>query len=126
MGVDCAAHARAGSPWPVARGGVPGAINAARYLVWSGCGWRLLPIHFGHWRTVYGWFRELAHRLLVQTIHDVELERAGRKASPTVAVIDSPSVKAPYAAVRRCDDVQGFEIRPRRWDVERTYGWMIR
>lgn len=28
---------------------------------------------FGHWRTVYGWFRELARRFLFQTIHDVEL-----------------------------------------------------
>lgn len=32
----------------------------------------MLPIHFGHWRTVYGWFRELARRFLFQTIHDVE------------------------------------------------------
>jgi len=29
-------------------------INAVRYLVRSGCGWRMLPVHFGHWRTVYG------------------------------------------------------------------------
>ena len=33
-------------------------VNAVRYLVRSGCGWRMLPVHFGHWRTVYGWFRE--------------------------------------------------------------------
>lgn len=48
-------------------------INAVRYLVRSGCGWRMLPIHFGHWHMVYGWFRELARRFLFQTIHDVEL-----------------------------------------------------
>jgi len=74
-------------------------INAVRYLVRSGCGWRMLPSHFGHWRTVYGWFRELARRFLFQTIHDVALmldrERAGREASPSAAVIDSQSVKAP-------------------------------
>src|SRR3546814_20778283 len=62
-------------------------INAVRYLVRSGCGWRMLPIHFGPWQTVYGWFRELARRFLFQTIHDVTLmldrERAGREASPT-------------------------------------------
>ncbi len=29
-------------------------INAVRYLVRSGCGWRMLPVHFGHWRTVCG------------------------------------------------------------------------
>lgn len=62
-------------------------INAVRYLLRSGCGWRMLPVHFGPWQTVYGWFRELARRFLFQTINDVALmvdrERAGREASPT-------------------------------------------
>jgi len=38
-------------------------INAVRYLVRSGCGWRMLPIHFGAWQTVYGWFREVARMI---------------------------------------------------------------
>ncbi|WP_081762632.1 IS5 family transposase [Xanthobacter sp. 126] len=187
-------------------------INAVRYLVRSGGGWRMLPIHFGHWRTVYGWFRELARRFLFQTIHDVELmldrERAGREASPTGAVIDSQTIKAPQAEargydagkkivgrkrhiavdtdgrllmvhlttadisdsagaqmildairkrwpwvkhlfadaaydrlklmdkaayldfvveiIRRRDGAKGFEVLPRRWVVERTFGWMTR
>src|SRR5215213_309982 len=42
-------------------------INAVRYLVRSGCGWRMLPAHFPPWQTVYGWFREIARRLLSQT-----------------------------------------------------------
>src|SRR5271154_1949550 len=82
-------------------------INAVRYLVRSGGGWRMLPIHFGPWQTVYGWFRELARRFLFQTIHDVALmidrERAGREASPSAAVIDSQSVKAPHAKTRGYD-----------------------
>src|SRR5690606_6470625 len=176
------------------------------------CGWRMLPIHFGHWRTVYGWFRELARRFLFQTIHDVELmldrARQGREASPSAAVIDSQSVKAPQAEtrgydagkkivgrkrhvavdtdgrllmvnltpadisdsagaqlildairkrwpwlkhlfadggydrkalmdkaafldfvvgiVRRMEGQEGFEVLPRRWVVERTFGWMTR
>lgn len=28
--------------------------------------------------------------------------------------------------IRRCDGQQGFQILPRRWVVERTFGWMIR
>src|SRR5258705_3400265 len=79
-------------------------INAVRYVVHSGGGWRMLPIHFGPWQTVYSWFRELARRFLFQTIHDVALmvdrERAGREASPSAAVIDSQSVKAPEARAR--------------------------
>lgn len=74
-------------------------INAVRYLVRSGCGWRRLPVHFGPWRTIDGWFRELARRFLFQTIHDLALmvdrERAGREASPSAAEIDSQTVKAP-------------------------------
>jgi transposase len=76
-------------------------------LVRSGCGWRMLPIHFGPWQTVHGWFRELARRFLFQTIHDLALmvdrEWAGREASPSAAVIDSQSVKAPQAATRGYD-----------------------
>jgi hypothetical protein len=34
-------------------------INAVRYLVRSGCGWGMLPIHFGPWQTIYWWFRRL-------------------------------------------------------------------
>src|ERR1700761_7057794 len=82
-------------------------INAVLYLVRSGGGWRMLPVHFGPWQTVYGWFRELARRFLFQTIHDVALmvdrERAGREASPSAAVIDSQSVKAPQAETRGYD-----------------------
>lgn len=187
-------------------------INAVRYLVRSGCGWRMLPVHFGAWQTIYAWFRELARRFLFQTIHDIELmldrDRAGRQASPTAAVIDSQSVKAPAAetrgydagkkitgrkrhiavdtdgrllmlnlttadisdaagaqrildairkrwpwvrhlfadgaydrlklmdkaaylefvieVIRRSDKQAGFKVLPRRWVVERTFGWMTR
>ena len=173
----------------------------------------MLPIHFGPWQTVYGWFRELARRFLFQTIHDLAMmldrEQTGREASPSAGVIDSQSVKAPapnaqrgYDAgkkivgrkrhiavdtdgrllmvnltpadisdsagaqtildgirkrwpwvkhlfadgaydrlklmdkaayldfvieiIRRSDDQKGFQVLPRRWVVERTFGWMTR
>jgi putative transposase len=28
--------------------------------------------------------------------------------------------------VRRCDDVKGFKVVPKRWIVERTFGWFGR
>jgi transposase len=28
--------------------------------------------------------------------------------------------------IRRSDDQRGFKVLPRRWVVERTFGWMIR
>ena len=80
-------------------------LNALRYLVRSGCKWRMLPIHFPPWPTVYWWFRRLARRLLFQTIHDIALmiDRAqeGRSPEPSAAVLDSQSVKSPAAGGSR-------------------------
>ena len=81
-------------------------INAVRYLVRSGCGWRMLrPTSGIGVRSTAG--SELARRFLFQTIHDVALmvdrERAGREASPSAAVIDSQSVKAPHGNSRGYD-----------------------
>ena len=186
-------------------------LNAIRYLARSGGGWRMLPIHFGPWQTIYWWFRRFVRRLLFRTIHDVALmldrEAAGREASPSGGVLDSQTVQAPFAEVRGYDggkrivgrqrhvavdtdgrllivnlstadvsdsagaqtiltairkrwpwlkhlfadvgydrtklmdkaaflnsiveivrrfDPKGFHVLPRRWVVERTFGWMIR
>ena len=35
-----------------------------------------------------------------------------------------PFGKLRLEIVRRCDDVQGFKVLPRRWVVERTFGWL--
>src|ERR1700692_4209686 len=48
-------------------------INAIRYLVRSGCGWRMLPVNFPPWQTVYWWFRRLLRGVLFQTIPDPAL-----------------------------------------------------
>ncbi len=67
----------------------------------------MLPSEFGPWETVYWWFRRFARRLLFRTIHDVALmidreqadyEQAGREASLTGGVLDSQTVKVPFAA----------------------------
>ena len=82
-------------------------MNAIRYLVRTGCGWEMLPINFPPWQTVYWWFREFVQRFLFHTIHDIAVmmdrERAGREASPSAAIIDSQSVKAPKAEKRGFD-----------------------
>lgn len=76
-------------------------LNALRYLARSDCGWRLLPIDFPPWQTVYWWFRKLLRRFLSRTIHDImemiDRELQGREASPSAGVLDSQTVKAPNA-----------------------------
>lgn len=82
-------------------------LNALRYLARTGGGWRMLPKDFPPWQTVYWWFRRFVRRLLFRTIHDVALmldrEREGREQSPSAAVIDSQSIKAPAARQRGFD-----------------------
>lgn len=48
-------------------------LNAIRYMVRSGCEWRMLPVHFPPWQTVYWWFRRFVRLFLFCTIHDVAL-----------------------------------------------------
>ena len=72
-------------------------LNAIRYWARGGVGWRMLPINFGPWQTVYWWFRRFVRRLLFQTIHDVAVmidrELSGREASPKAGVVDSQTIR---------------------------------
>ncbi|SPC20634.1 transposase [Cupriavidus oxalaticus] len=67
-------------------------INALRYLVPSGCGWRMLPKDFPAWQTVYWWFRRLMRWFLFRTLHDIVLmldrELEGRQRLPSAGVVE--------------------------------------
>lgn len=90
--------ARTGSP---RRTDLREVLNAIRYMVRSGCEWRMLPAHFPPWQTVYWWFRRFVRRLLFRTIHDVMLmidrQRMQRDEQPHAAILDSQTIKAPAA-----------------------------
>jgi transposase len=72
-------------------------LNAIFYILRVGCPWRQLPEHFPPHQTTYRWFvrfrdeglwESLSHQLAV-----LDRECVGREASPSVAVIDSQSVR---------------------------------
>jgi putative transposase len=66
-------------------------LNGIRYLARTGCSWRMLPVNFPPWQTVYWWFRRFVRLFLFRTIHDLALmvdrERAGREASPSGGIL---------------------------------------
>jgi len=72
-------------------------INAIRYVMRSGCQWRLLPKEFPPWQTVYDYYLRWRKSGKWQEIHDALVirvrEKAGKNPSPTVGIIDSQSVK---------------------------------
>jgi putative transposase len=97
-------------------------INGIRYVVRSGGGWRMLPVHFPPWQTVYWWFRRFTRRMLFRLIHDIAvmLDRrySGRDVNPTAGVLDSQSVKAPYAQQRGYDAGKKITGRKRHIAVD--------
>ncbi|MGQ9651994.1 MAG: IS5 family transposase [Phycisphaerae bacterium] len=188
-------------------------MNGILYLVRTGCSWRQLPHDLPPWGTVHWYYRRFRLDGTWQKIHDALREKvrtaAGRKPSPSAAMVDSQSVKTAekrgprgydagkkvngrkrhlvvdtlglilavvvhaadvqdrdgaklvfrklrglypqlqriwadggYAGklidwtkrvgrwtleiVKRSDQVTGFAVLPKRWIVERTFGWIGR
>jgi transposase len=72
-------------------------LNGIRYVLRSGCAWRLLPHDLPPWRITYHYFREWRLNGTWKRVHDRlhgDLREAnGRERKPSAAVIDSQSVK---------------------------------
>ncbi len=71
--------------------------NAILYLHKTGCHWRMLPGDFPKWQTVYYYLYKWTYDGTIEQLND-ELRgrtriRAGRDVCPSVALIDSQSVK---------------------------------
>jgi putative transposase len=72
-------------------------INGIFSLKKTGCQWRMLPKDFGHWSTVYGYFKRWRCAGvwvdLMKQLRQRERIRQGRKPEPSAASIDSQSIK---------------------------------
>src|SRR6202008_5150218 len=89
---------------PAKRGGnkrtvdVREGINGLMYVLSTGCQWRAIPKDLPPRSTVHGYFDLWTYDGTLQRMHHVLYqqcrEQAQREASPTVAIIDSQSVKS--------------------------------
>ena len=72
-------------------------FNAIFYLLKSGCQWRMLPKCFPKWELVYYYFTKWKNTGVIEQIHeflrDYTRKKAGRNVSPSLACIDSQSIK---------------------------------
>ena len=90
--------------WPAKHGGRPRKVdvrevlNAVFYVLATGCQWQALPKDLPPKSTVWGYFSRWEWEGTIERIHHVLYaavrEKAGRKASPTTAIIDSQTAKA--------------------------------
>ena len=73
------------------------ALNGILYLNKTGCQWRLIPKEFGHWSTIYGYFkrwrREGIWARLMEALRQLERRLQGRQPEPSAGSIDSQSIK---------------------------------
>ena len=92
-------------------------INAILYVVRTGCQWRMLPENFPNWSTVYGIFWNWRNHGVWQRIHDKLREKVrkavGKKLTPTVAIIDSQSIRTAEGGEERGYDA-GKKITGRK------------
>jgi len=80
-------------------------VNAIRYVLRTGCAWRLLPHDFPAWQTVYGYFRRWRDggvwEQLNKALREAVRVEAEREIEPSAAIIDSQSVKTSFVAGER-------------------------
>jgi transposase len=72
-------------------------LNAIFYIEKTGCQWRMLPRDFPHWNLVWQYFRRWRDDGTLErirlTLNKKAREKAGRSGLPSVAIVDSQSVK---------------------------------
>ena len=80
-------------------------IDAILFVARTGCQWRMLPEGFPNWSTVYGVFRRWKNDGTWQKIHDALREKvrraAGKMSPPTVAIVDSQSIRTAEGGAER-------------------------
>lgn len=104
-------------------------ISAILYVVRTGCQWRMLPKSFPNWSTVYGVFWQWRNEGVWQKIHDKLREKArklaGKKSTPTVAIVDSQSIRTAEGGEERGYDA-GKKITGRKRHIAvDTLGFLL-
>jgi len=73
-------------------------FNAVRYLVRSGCGWRMLPNDLPPWAAVHQqtlrWLKAERFEMMAHDLREVLRVAAGRNAQPTAVILDSRTVQS--------------------------------
>lgn len=105
-------------------------VNALLYVVKTGCQWRMLPPCFPKWQLVYYYFRKWKGDDTILLLHDKLVEwvriKRGKRAEPSVAIMDSQSVKSSSTAgeARGFDGYKKIQGRKRHILTD-TFGLLI-
>lgn len=82
---------------------------------------RVLPAHVTDWQAAADMLPALRERFPTITKLWADGGYTGVLVTWALAVL-----QLIVTVVRRCDDLRGFRVLPRRWVVERSFGWLLR
>ena len=103
-------------------------VNGLMYLLSTGCQWRAVPKDLPPRSTLYRYFDDWSYDGTLERIHHALYqecrEAAGREASPTVAIIDSQSVKS--AEKGGPASIRPAMMRARKSKARSAISWSIR
>jgi putative transposase len=92
-------------------------INAIFYVVRSGCAWRYLPEDFPPWKTVHDYFSKWSASGVWEEINIAFAKQvrinAGKAELPTLAIVDSQSIRNHYGENRGYDAIKKTRGRKR-------------
>jgi transposase len=103
-------------------------VNGLMYILGTGCQWRAIPKDLPPRSTIYDYLDRWSHDGTLERIHHMLYvkcrEQACREANPTVAVIDSQSVKSAEKGGAR--SIRTATTRERRSKARSDIFWSTR
>jgi putative transposase len=104
-------------------------VNAVFYVTKSGCQWRMLPLNFPSWKTVYDYFRRWCIEGTWEKVLDIlnrkDRTNRGKAAVPSYGIVDSQSIKTQYNSDDRGIDGGGKVKGRKRHIVTDTEGHLL-
>jgi putative transposase len=104
-------------------------LNGILYVLRGGCAWRMMPHDLPPWSTCYDYFRKWRNGGIWQQIHDTLRNQVRHKAkketSPSMAIIDSQSIKTTEQGGPRGKDAHKMVSGRKRHLLVDTLGMIL-